>query len=237
MAVAPKERLLGEFARIGKAVSDPRRLDLLNLMAQGERTVEELADAAGLTPKNTSAHLRTLRETRLVETRREGTYVHYRLAGPEVFAFLRALQELGRSRLPAAEDLVRRFFADPDGLEPVSGEELLRRARKGEVTVLDVRPREEFEAGHVPGARSIPLGELEERLDELPGKREIVAYCRGPFCALSLDAVRLLRKHGLRARVMKDGIPDWRLRGWPVDAGPPSEGGRGRRSDASLRSQ
>lgn len=218
-APSPKKRLLDEFARIGKAVASPRRLDLLDLLAQGEKSVEELAGAAGLSVKNTSAHLRTLREARLVETRREGTYVHYRPAGPEVFRFLRALQELAHRRLPAVDDLVRRFYEDPDGLEPVSGGELLRRMEAGSVTVLDVRPRDEFDKGHVPGARSVPLGELEERLGELPPDQEIVAYCRGPYCMLSIEAVRVLRARGLRARVMPEGMPDWRLDGRPVVEG------------------
>lgn len=215
-AESPKNRLLDEFARIGKAVSSPRRLDLLDLMAQGEKTVEELADAAGLSVKNTSAHLRTLREARLVETRREGTFIHYRPAGPEVFAFLRALQELARRRLPAADAIVRRFYQDPDGLKPVSGEELLRRMQAGDVTVLDVRPADEFAAGHVPGARSIPLKELRARLEELPRDQEVVAYCRGPYCTLSIEAVRLLRDRGVRARIMPEGVPQWRLEGRPV---------------------
>lgn len=213
---SPKNRLLDEFARIGKAVSSPRRLDLLDLMAQGEKTVEELADAAGLSVKNTSAHLRTLREARLVETRREGTFIHYRPAGPEVSAFLRALQDLARRRLPAADAIVRRFYEDPDGLEPVSGDELLRRMQAGDVTVLDVRPADEFAAGHVPGARSIPLKELRARLEELPRDQEIVAYCRGPYCTLSIEAVRLLRDRGLRARIMPEDVPEWRLEGRPV---------------------
>lgn len=213
---SPKNRLLEEFARIGKAVSSPRRLDLLDLLAQGEKSVEELADAAGLSVKNTSAHLRTLREARLVATRRDGTFVHYRPASPEVVRFLRALQELAHHRLPAVDDLIRRFYEDPDGLEPVTGGELLRRMEAGGLTVVDVRPRDEFAAGHVPGARSVPLSELEDRLGELPSDLEIVAYCRGPYCMLSIQAVRILRERGLRARVMPEGIPDWRLQGRPV---------------------
>jgi len=216
---SPKSRLLDEFARIGKAVSSPRRLDLLDLLSQGEKSVEALADAAGLSLKNTSAHLKTLREARLVESRREGTFVHYRPAGPEVYRFLRALQELAHLRLPAVGDLVRRFYEDPDGLEPVSGRELLRRMEAGGVTVLDVRPRDEFAAGHVPGARSVPLRELEERLGELPSEQEIVAYCRGPYCMLSIEAVRMIRELGLQARIMPEGIPEWKLQGHPVAEG------------------
>ena len=215
-APSPKNRLLEEFARIGKAVSSPRRLELLDLLAQGEKSVEELADAAGLSVKNTSAHLRTLREARLVETRREGTFVHYRPAGPEVFRFVRTLQELAHHRLPTVGDLVRRFYEDPDGLEAVSGEDLLRRLGAGDVTVLDVRPRDEFAAGHVPGACSIPFGELEDRLEELSPEQEIVAYCRGPYCMLSIQAVRLLRGRGFRARMMPEGVPDWTLQGRTV---------------------
>jgi rhodanese-related sulfurtransferase/DNA-binding CsgD family transcriptional regulator len=216
---SPKERLLEEFARIGKAVASPRRIDLLDLLAQGEKTVEDLAAAAGLSVKNTSAHLRTLREARLVETRRDGTFIHYRPAGPEVLRFVLALQELARRRLPAVDDITRRFYADPDGFEPVSGEELLRRMETGDVTVVDVRPRAEFAAGHIPGARSLPLGELETHLERLPADREIVAYCRGPHCMMSVEAVRLLRDRGLRARIMPEGIPEWKLRGHPVARG------------------
>lgn len=212
----PKQRLLAEFARIGKAVSSPRRLDLLDLLSQGEKAVETLASQSGLTVKNTSAHLRTLRESRLVETRREGTRIYYRLGGEEVFRFLRQLQSLARMRLAEVERVVREFYDDPEGLEPVGSQELIRRMEAGEITLLDVRPEDEFDSGHLPGARSVPLPELRQRLDELPRDREVVAYCRGPYCMLSVEAVEVLRREGFRARVMKEGLPDWRAAGRPV---------------------
>ena len=218
MPDSPKQRLLAEFARIGKAVASPRRLDLLDLLSQGEMDVETLAHRSGLTVKNTSAHLRTLRESRMVETRREGTRVFYRLAGEEVFRFLRELQILAHTRLAEVDRVVREFYRDPAGLEPVGPEELVSRMDAGEVTLLDVRPDDEYRAGHVPGARSVPLAELRRRLDELPRSREIVAYCRGPYCMLSVEAVEVLRGEGFRARIMKQGVPDWKAGGHPVVA-------------------
>lgn len=218
--LSPKERLNREFARIGKAVSNPGRLELLELLSQGEKPVEVLAERSGLSAKNTSAHLRTLRDARLVEGRREGTYIYYRLAGPEVFRFLRELQELARTHLAEVEQVAAAFYRDPDGLEPVGPETLLERARLAEVTVLDVRPADEYRAGHVPGARSIPLRELERRLDEIPRDQQVVAYCRGPWCMLSVEAVKLLKRRGFEARLMKEGIPDWRAAGRPVETGP-----------------
>lgn len=217
---SPKERLNREFARIGQAVSNPGRLELLDLLAQGEKPVEVLAERSGLSDKNTSAQLRRLRDARLVESRREGTYVYYRLAGPEVFRFIREIQELARARLAEVERVAEEFYSDPDGLESLGPEELLDRVRLAEVTVLDVRPADEYRAGHVPGARSIPLRELERRLGEIPPDREVVAYCRGPWCMLSIEAVELLRKRGFQARLMKEGIPDWRAAGRPVETEP-----------------
>lgn len=216
MPPSPKQRLLAEFARIGKAFSSPRRLDLLDLLSQGEMDVETLATRSGLTVKNTSAHLRTLRENRLVETRREGTRVYYRLASDGVFRFLRELQCLARSRIAEVDRVIEEFYDDPEGLEAVGCDELLRRVDAGEVTLLDVRPRDEYAQGHVPGARSVPLDELRRCLDELPADEEVVAYCRGPYCMLSVEAVEILRTEGFRARILKDGIPDWKAAGRPV---------------------
>jgi rhodanese-related sulfurtransferase/DNA-binding transcriptional ArsR family regulator len=204
---------------MGKAVSSPRRVDLLDLLSQGEMDVETLAARSGLTVKNTSAHLRTLRESRLVETRKAGTRVYYRLAGEEVFTFLREMQLLARKRLAEVERVVDEFYRDPDGMEPVAPDELLRRMDAGEVTVLDVRPDDEYRAGHVPGARSVPMAELQRRLQDLPRDREIVAYCRGPYCLLSIEAVAILRREGFAARLMRDGLPDFRAAGHAVATG------------------
>lgn len=214
-----KDRLFAEFARMGKAVSSPRRIELLDLLAQGERTVERIAEETELTVKNASAHLQALKRARLVETRREGTRVFYRLASQDVFRFLRALQGLGRERLAEADRIISLFYEDPTGLEPVDAAELRRRLDEGGVVVLDVRPRDEYLAGHLPGAISIPVEELERRLAELPGSGEIVAYCRGPYCLFSGEAVELLRRHGFRARRLAPGLPDWRAQGFPVAVG------------------
>lgn len=214
-----KDPLYAQFARIGHAASAPKRLELLDLLAQGEKTVEMLAEQSGTPVKNTSAHLRVLRQARLVETRRDGSYVHYRLADDDVLRFLRTLQALGRSRLAEVEQVASLYIDHRDELEPVDLAELRRLSRDGAVTIVDVRPREEYEAGHIPGALSMPVAELRRRLGELPKRREVVAYCRGPYCVYSADAVELLRKHGYRARRAAEGLPDWRAAGWPVARG------------------
>lgn len=211
-----KDPLYAHFARIGHAAASPRRIELLDLLAQGEKTVETLAEQTATPIKNTSAHLRVLREARLVETRREGTYVLYRLADDDVVGFLRSLQALARHRLAEVEQVTDRYLTSRDELEPVTLDELRRLVRDGEVTVLDVRPREEYDAGHIPGALSIPVAELERRLGELPRRKEVIAYCRGPYCVYSVDAVTLLRERGFRARRTDDGLPDWRAAGRPV---------------------
>ncbi|MBI4408467.1 MAG: metalloregulator ArsR/SmtB family transcription factor [Gemmatimonadetes bacterium] len=221
---AAKRALVQQFARIGKAVASPARLELLDLLAQGEKTVATLSRQANLTVKNASAHLRELRSASLVATRRSGPYVYYRLADPEVHTFLRSLQELAHKRLAEARQLIRDYFEAPQVLEPVRLEELLARLRGGEVTVLDVRPEEEYGAGHIPGALSIPLGQLERRLGELPPDRDVVAYCRGPYCVLALEAVEILRAGGLHARRLAEGLPDWRRRGYTVAAGARAQG-------------
>ena len=214
-----KDPLYAQFARIGHAVASPKRLELLDLIAQGEKSVEQLAGQSATALKNTSAHLRVLRQARLVETRREGTWVFYRLADVDVLRFLRSLQALGRSRLAEVEQVASRFLDGRDELEPVSLEELRRRLREGNVTVIDVRPQDEYRAGHIPGALSIPVAQLGRRLAEIPKRREVVAYCRGPYCVYSVEAVELLRKRGYRARRIREGLPDWRARGLPVAAG------------------
>jgi rhodanese-related sulfurtransferase len=211
-----KDSIYEQLARIGKAVASPRRLELLDLLAQGPRTVEVLAREAGLGVANTSQHLGALRAAELVTAERQGLFVTYRLASGEVAGFFRALRQLAESRLAEIERLTRDFLHARGVLEPVDREALLDRVRRGEVTVLDVRPNEEYGAGHIPGALSVPVAELEQRLAELPRDQEIVAYCRGPYCVLAVEAVRLLREHGFRAVRLEDGIPDWRARGFDV---------------------
>jgi rhodanese-related sulfurtransferase/DNA-binding HxlR family transcriptional regulator len=214
---AAKIALFDEFARAAKALASGRRIELLDVLANGERTVEALADAVGLSVANTSQHLQTLRHAGLVTTRREGTSVHYRLAGPDVFELWRALRSLAASRLAEVERLAAAYLGARDQLEPVTREELARRLQDGDrLMVLDVRPTAEHAAGHLPGAVSIPVGELRRRLAELPRDREVVAYCRGPYCAFAHDAVALLREDGFSARRLEDGFPEWRAAGLAV---------------------
>lgn len=214
-----KDRLYEVFARTAKATASPKRIELLELLAQGERSVESLAEATRMGVTNTSAHLQVLARSRLVETRREGTRVFYRLSGDDVAAFVVALRNLARLRLPDVEQVVRDYFAARDALEPVGREELVTRAELGDVVILDVRPVPEFAAGHIPGAVSVPLDELDTALIHLPREREIVAYCRGPYCVLAPQAVERLRARGYRARRLADGFPEWRLAGLPIAAG------------------
>lgn len=214
-----KDALYAQFARIGHALASPRRIELLDLLGQGEKTVEALAAQVATPVKNTSAHLRVLRQARLVETRRDGTYVYYRLAGDDVFGLLRSLETLAHGRLAEVEQAVRAHLDGKDELAPVTLEELRRRLREEDVTVVDVRPADEYAAGHIPGAVSLPVPELRRRLGELPRDREVIAYCRGRYCLYSLDAVTLLRKHGYRARRAHEGLPDWKAAGLPVEAG------------------
>lgn len=211
---AAKTALFDQFARIGKALGSGSRLELLDLLAQGERTVESLAAAAGLGLSTASAHLQTLKRAHLVDTRREGTKIYYRLAGDDVAALYAVVRALAHRRIPDVEPARREFLGD--GTEAVDRDELLARARAGTVTVLDVRPDVEFRAGHIPGAVNIPLAELADRLGELPADQEVVAYCRGAYCVLSHDATRLLNKRGFHARVLSDGMLEWRLAGLAV---------------------
>lgn len=218
MSRAFKTQLYEQFARVGKASASPQRLELLDLLAQGERTVEALASASQLSVANASRHLQVLKQARLVQSRKDGLYVYYRLASPEVFIFMRGLRSLAEHQLVEVEDIVRRYLGNRDELEPVSHEQLFRRARAGDVTVLDVRPAEEFRAGHIPGALSIPVEQLEKRLAELPQRQHIVAYCRGPYCIYAYQAVEILRASGRAAQRLVDGLPEWKAAGFPVES-------------------
>jgi rhodanese-related sulfurtransferase len=218
-----KDPLYASFARIGQAVSSPRRIELLELLSQGEKTVEALAMESHTPIKSTSAHLRVLRQARLVDTRRQGTYILYRLATHDVFAFLRSLQTLGAQRLAEVNQVTELYLTSRDELQPVTLEELRRLVRDAEVTVIDVRPHDEFVAGHIPGARSIPVRELKGRLAEIPKGREVIAYCRGPYCVYALDAVTVLRARGFRARRAEAGLADWRASGQRVATGAGAE--------------
>jgi rhodanese-related sulfurtransferase/DNA-binding transcriptional ArsR family regulator len=217
---AAKTALYDELALVGKALASGRRMELLEVLANGERTVEALAGEAGLSVANTSQHLQVLRQAGVVATRRAGTSVHYRLAGPEVFALWRLFRSVASGRLAAVPQLAAAYLGDRDQLEPVTREELARRLRDGErLVVLDVRPASEHAAGHVPGAVSIPIQELRRRLAELPLDQEIVAYCRGPFCAFAHEAIALLRAEGFSARRLEDGWPEWEAEGLAVARG------------------
>jgi rhodanese-related sulfurtransferase/DNA-binding transcriptional ArsR family regulator len=214
-----KDQLYEAFARTAKALASPKRIELVELMAQGERTVEALAEAAGMSVTNTSAHLQVLARSRLVETRKEATKVFYRLSGDDVAAFVVALRDMARSRLAEVDQVVRDYFDARDALEPVSGQELAARAEGGKVVILDVRPPEEFASAHIPGARSVPLDQLDAALARLPKRKEIVAYCRGPYCVLAPQAVERLRAKGYKARRLAEGLPEWQLAGLPVAVG------------------
>jgi rhodanese-related sulfurtransferase len=216
-----KDSLYEQFARLGKAMAAPKRLELLDLLGQGPRTVETLAELTGITVANASQHLQVLRTARLVTTEKKGLYVEYRLADDAVGRFVVQLQQLAELRLAEVEQITRSYFDERGALEAVDGEELLRRVRQGEVTVVDVRPREEYAAGHIPGAMSVSLGELAARLQELPADRDIVAYCRGPYCVMAIEAVTLLREKGFMAHRMEQGVVDWRARGLHVVDEPP----------------
>ena len=212
-----KHDLFGQFARVGKAMGNANRLELLEFLAQGERSVDELAKVSGLTVANTSQHLQQLRQSGLACSRKQGLKVFYRLSGDDVITLLDALRVVAEHHVAEVEQMVNTYLTVKDSLEPIPREELLGRVRDGLVTVLDVRPAEEFAAGHVPGAVNISLNELEERLDELGETQEIVAYCRGPHCVLAFDAVARLREKGLKARRLEDGYPEWKTAGLPVE--------------------
>lgn len=216
---AIKDLLYEQVARIGKAVSSPKRLELLELLAQGEKTVEVLAGELSIDVKLASAHLKALKAARLVEHRREGKYMVYRLSGGDVAELWVTLRQVAEEHLVELQLAVQRMVAAPDELAQTGRKELLAQAKRGEVIVIDVRPQEEFEAAHLPHARSMPLAELERRLAELPRDKEVVAYCRGPFCLFSDEALKLLAGQGYRARKLRDGVAEWQAAGLPLARG------------------
>lgn len=208
-----------QFARIGKAVASPRRIELLELLCQGERSVEALAQATGLALTNVSQHLQVLKAARLVETRRAGTRIYYRAADDQVCRFTTELAAVARARLIEVEHIAREYIEGRDTLEPITRGELLERLRRRDVVVVDVRPAEEYQAGHIRGAVCLPLNDLRQRVRELPKSKLIVAYCRGPYCVLAPQALTLLRARGFRARRLEDGLPEWRAAGLPIAFG------------------
>lgn len=212
-----KQDLFTQFARVGKALGNGNRLELLEFIAQGERSVDQLAKVSGLSVANTSQHLQQLRQAGLVMAHKEGLKVFYRLSGDDVISLFDALRVVAERHVADVERLVSSYLTVKDSLEPIPREELLTRVRDGLVTVLDVRPPEEYAAGHVPGAINIPLAELEQHLSELDADHEIVAYCRGPHCVLAFEAVACLRDKGLKARRLQDGYPEWKQAGLPVE--------------------
>lgn len=216
---AMKVELFDQFARVAQALGSGRRVEIVDVLANGERTVEELSRQVAMSVANTSRHLQVLKDAGLVAATRDGTRVRYRLASPVVYQFWVALRSLAAERLPGVQGLVEAYLGSREGLEPISGEQLLARLKAGEpLVVVDVRPAEEYQAAHVAGAVSIPLAELEQRLRELPHEREVVAYCRGPYCAFAPEAVRTLREHGYVARYLADGLPEWAAAGRGVKA-------------------
>ena len=214
-----KDRLYGQFARIGKALSSPHRIEILELLSQSERTVDSLATEIGLSLANASQHLQALRHAALVESRKDGLFVYYRLAATEVFELSRVLRTVAESRLSELERLVREHFGDRDNAEAGSMAELIKRGRSRQIVILDTRPASEYVAGHIPGAISVPVDDLKQRLQLLPTGKEYVAYCRGPYCVYADRAVELLRSRGRRARRLLDGFPEWRAAGLPVVSG------------------
>jgi len=213
-----KKVVYEHIARIGQATASPSRLELLDLLSQGPRTVEALANQTGQSVATTSHHLQVLRRARLVEAEKSGLYVTYRLADLRVGRFVLELRSVAEARLAEIQQVTRQYLEERGALEPIDNDELARRVRDGEATVIDVRPREEYLAGHIPGAISLPVAELPMRLNELRKRRDIVAYCRGPYCVMALDAVDLLRRKGFRAQRLEDGVAEWRARGWRVES-------------------
>lgn len=217
--LGPKQALFAQFAAIAKTLGHAHRLELLEQLAQGERSVEVIADRTGLSIANASQHLQHMRRVGLVATRRQGKFVYYNLADDGILDVLTALRRVAERNVAEVERVVHSYFNKRDALEPVSRKQLLKRIRAGAVTVLDVRPPDEFALGHLPGAVNIPLRALKARLADLDTAQEIVAYCRGEYCVLSFEAVALLRARGLNVRRLEDGLPEWRAAGFPVIVG------------------
>lgn len=217
MSISPKQALFAEFANVARAIGHPHRLEILEHLAQGERGVDALASRLGLSIANASQHLQFLRRAGLATSRREGKFILYRLADEKVLALLSSLRQVAERNIAEVDRIVRGYFSGRDSMEPVSRSELFERMRAGLVTVLDVRPADEFASGHLPGAMNIPLNQLEARLTELDPRQEVVAYCRGAYCVLSFEAVAKLRARGLTARRLEEGLPEWRAAGLPVE--------------------
>lgn len=215
-----QEQLYAQFARVGKALSSPQRLEVLDVLAQGEKSVGGVAERTGLSTANASHHLRKLLDARLVEVRREGQYAYYRLASDRVYELWTTLQEVAEDRLAEIDRLVEQYLDDRRELDAVSLSDLQEGYESGEVVLVDVRPSDEYRSGHIEGAESVPIEDLEEALEDLPEDREVVAYCRGPYCLLSDEAVERLREEGYRARRMDGGFPEWRAKGLPVEEAP-----------------
>lgn len=215
----PKLALFTEFAAVAKSLGHAHRLELLEQLAQGERAVEVLADRTGLSVANASQHLQQMRRAGLVINRREGKFIYYRLSDDDVLKLLAALRRVAERNVAEVDRVVRGYFNERDGMEEVSRAELLQRSRAGTVMILDVRPEDEFALGHLPGALNIPLRRLRRRLDDMDPRLDIVAYCRGPYCVLSYEAVSMLRARGFKARRLEDGLPEWRAAGLPISVG------------------
>lgn len=212
-----KDLVFEQFAKIAHAFSSPKRLEIIDILAQGERDVESLSEQVQMKIANTSRHLQILKEARLVENRKAGVQVFYKLAGTEVLNCFKHLQSLSEKRSIEMREIVRLFFEERDGMEPISMDELWKRVQDNDVFVLDVRPSEEYKNGHIPGALSIPLSQLRNRLIEIPQDHKIVAYCRGPYCVLSTEAIEILRDAGIEVVRLKEGLPEWKEAGLPVE--------------------
>ncbi|MFZ5485353.1 MAG: ArsR/SmtB family transcription factor [Pseudomonadota bacterium] len=227
MSLNPKKKLFEQFARVAKSLASPNRLDLLETLAQGEKGVDALAQATGLTMANTSHHLQILRDSGLVESRKEGLQVIYRLSDDQIPTLMGCISRIAERHLAEVDRIVREHFEARDALTPVGRDELMARVRAGETMVIDVRPEAEYQAGHIPGAVNIPVDELPAHLESLPREQEIVAYCRGPYCLLAFEAVARLREAGYQARRLEDGFPEWKAEQRPVDSVQASMVGRG----------